>query len=140
MNTETVINKPESEAAAPEHTRSGRFFRPNVDIVEKAEELLLFADLPGADGNSIDIQFEEGELTLHARVEPRQGPHQQYLHQEYGVGDFYRTFQISEMIDASKISAEFGDGVLTLHLPKAESLKPRKIAVGAKKEPISQCM
>ena len=132
MNTETVMSKPESGAATAELTRSGRFFRPNVDIVEKAEELLLLADVPGADGDAIDINFEEGELTLHTKVEPRQGPDQPYLHQEYGVGDFYRTFQISEMIDASKISAEYGDGVLTLHLPKAESLKPRKIAVGVK--------
>jgi HSP20 family protein len=132
MTSETAMNKPEGGTAAPEFTRSGRFFRPNVDIVEKADELLLFADLPGADGNSIDIHFEEGELTLHAKVEPRQGPHQGYLYQEYGVGDFYRTFQISEMIDAGKISAEYGNGVLTLHLPKAESLKPRKIAVGMK--------
>jgi HSP20 family protein len=132
MNTETVMSKPEGGTATAEYTRSGRVFRPNVDIVEKADELLLYADLPGADGNSIDIDFEEGELRLHAKVQPRQDPEQQYLHQEYGIGDFYRTFQISEMIDASKISAEFTDGVLTLHLPKAESLKPRKIAVGVK--------
>jgi HSP20 family protein len=132
MNTEAVMNKLEGGAATAEHTRSGRFFRPNVDIVEKADELLLFADVPGAKSNAIDIKFEDGELTLHAKVDPRQNPDQAYLHQEYGVGDFYRTFQISEMIDASKISAEFSSGVLTLHLPKAESVKPRKIAVGVK--------
>jgi HSP20 family protein len=132
MNTEAVMNKPEGGPATAEHTRSGRFFRPNVDIVEKTDELLLFADVPGAKSDAIDIKFEDGELTLHAKVDPRQGPDQAYLYQEYGVGDFYRTFQISEMIDASKISAEFSDGVLTLHLPKAESVKPRKIAVGAK--------
>ena len=131
MNTEAVMNKPEGGAATAERTRSGRFFRPNVDIVERNDELLLLADVPGANSDSIDIQFEDGELTLHAKVEPRQGPDQTYLYQEYGVGDFYRTFQISEMIDASKISAEFNNGVLTLHLPKAESVKPRKIAVGS---------
>ena len=118
MNTETVMSKPEGGTATAEHTRSGRVFRPNVDIVEKNDELLLYADLPGADGDSIDINFEEGELSLHAKVQPRQDPDQQYPHQEYGIGDFYRTFQISEMIDAGKISAEYADGVLTLHLPK----------------------
>jgi HSP20 family molecular chaperone IbpA len=132
MNTETVMTKPEGGATAAEHTRSGRVFRPNVDIVEKNDELLLYAELPGAEGNSIDVDFEDGELRLHAKVESRQAADRQYLYQEYGIGDFYRTFQISEMIDAGKISAEFADGVLTLHLPKAESLKPRKIAVSAK--------
>jgi HSP20 family protein len=132
MTTENVMNKAEGGAATAEHTRSGRFFRPNVDIVEKAEELLLLADVPGADGNAIDIRFEDGELTLHGKVESRQGADHSYLHQEYAVGDFYRTFQISEAIDAGRISAEYGDGVLTLHLPKAESVKPRKIAVAAK--------
>ena len=48
---------------------------------------------------------------------------------EYGVGDYYRTFQVSEAIDPSKISAEYTDGVLTLHLPKTEATKPRKISV-----------
>jgi HSP20 family protein len=132
MTTETVMNKPEGNAMSAEQTRSGQYFRPHVDIVERADELLLMADVPGTSGDSIDIHFEEGELALHAKVAPRQDAEQRFLHQEYGVGDYYRTFQISEMIDAAKISAEFSDGVLTLRLPKAESLKARKIAVGVK--------
>ena len=54
---------------------------------------------------------------------------QDYLVKEYGVGDFRRTFRVSESIDASKIAAEYADGVLRLHLPKAESARPRKVPV-----------
>lgn len=122
---------PAEEVRSAEHTRSGRYYRPNVDILERGDELLVVADIPGANGESIDVGFEDGVLTIHAKVEPRQPADTRYLLQEYGIGDFWRTFQVSEAIDAGKISAEYADGVLTLHLPKAEAVKPRKIAVKA---------
>ncbi len=59
----------------------------------------------------------------------RQSEQTRYLLREYGVGDFYRTFRVGEQVDASRIAAEFVDGVLTLHLPKVDAAKPRKIAV-----------
>lgn len=118
--------------AVPEHLRGDRVFSPAVDIVEKPDELLVIADVPGAKPDDIDIQFEDGTLTLHARVAPRQAEGVEFLQQEYGVGDFLRIFQVSEAIDAAKISAEYSNGVLTLHLPKSAGLRPRKIAVAVK--------
>ena len=132
MTTENVITKPASEVTTAEHTRNGRFYRPNVDILEQTDELQVLADLPGAKSDQIDIKFENGVLTLHAAVPARQGEDQQYLLHEYGVGDYYRTFQISEAIDPGRITAEYANGVLTLHLPKAESTKPRKITIKTK--------
>ena len=132
MATKKIVAKPESEPAAAERTRNGRFYRPNVDILECPDELLLVADLPGAKSDQIDIDFEKGTLTLHAPVPARQSQDQLYLVHEYGVGDYYRTFDVSEEIDAGRITAEYADGVLTLHLPKAESTKPRKINVNVK--------
>jgi HSP20 family protein len=129
MSTQENVAKPAAEETSAEHTRSGRFYRPNVDILERPEELLVLADVPGAQGDRIDIKFEDGTLTIHAAVDQRQAEDTEYVLREYGVGDFYRTFQVSEAIDAQKISAEYADGVLTLHLPKAEALKPRKIPV-----------
>jgi HSP20 family molecular chaperone IbpA len=130
MADESHTAKPEAaELGQGEHTRCGCHYRPNVDIVEKADELLVLADLPGAAGEDIDIDFEDGSLTIHVKVAPRQQEDVEYLVHEYGVGDYYRTFRVSEAIDASKITADYADGVLTLHLPKAESTKPRKIDV-----------
>jgi len=129
MTAENVMSKPSGDVSATERTRSGRYYRPQVDILEQEDELLLRADLPGAKTDQIDVQFEDGTLTLHAAVVPRQPAEQHFLLHEYGVGDFYRTFQVSEAVDASKISAEYREGVLTLRLPKAEAVKPRKIAV-----------
>ena len=117
------------ETSQPEPTRSGPVFRPNVDILEKQDELVVLADVPGAKADAIDIEFENGTLTIHARVEPRQDENVQWLLREYETGDFLRTFRVSEDIDASKIHAEYADGVLTLHLPKSDASRPRKIPV-----------
>ncbi len=126
----TDVREKQAEEQRPEQTRSGRVYRPHVDILED-QDLVLVADMPGARSDSIDINFEDGILTVHGRVEPRHAPDTHFLLQEYGVGDFYRTFRVSEQVDASKIRAEFRDGVLTVYLPKAEEAKPRKITVQA---------
>jgi len=128
-NETNPVKQAAEDKTGAERTRSGVWYRPNVDIVEQNDELLLIADIPGATSEDVNIRFEDGELSLHAQVKPRGTEQARMLLQEYGVGDFYRTFQISEAIDASKITANCVDGVLTLSLPKSEAVKPRKIAV-----------
>ncbi|MBN1854522.1 MAG: Hsp20/alpha crystallin family protein [Pirellulales bacterium] len=113
-----------------ERTRDNPTFTPRFDIFEKDDELILWGDLPGVSAENLNIDFEKKELTIHGRVMPRSSG-TQCLMAEYGVGDFYRTFAIGESIDTEKISAELKNGVLTLHLPKTEAVKPRKIAVTA---------
>lgn len=127
MNTTTLERQ--KVPAEAERTRSGKTYLPAVDIRETKEELVLFADLPGVKPDGVDIHFEGGDLTITGRVEPRQPDGTRYLLLEYETGDFARTFHISESIDATRISAELKDGVLALHLPKVEAVKPRKIAV-----------
>lgn len=129
MSSELQVN--EKAPSETERTRTGDVYRPLVDILEDKDELILVADLPGARSDSIDINFEDGELTIQGRVEPRYNPDRQLLLAEYGLGDFYRTFRVSEQIDSSRIHATYADGVLTVHLPKVEAAKPRKIEVRA---------
>lgn len=113
-----------------ERTRDNPTFTPRFDIFEKDDELILWGDLPGVSAENLDIDFEKNELAIHGHVLPRTSGSQCLL-AEYGVGDFYRTFAIGEAIDTEKISAELKNGVLTLHLPKTEAVKPRKISVTA---------
>lgn len=132
MSANALLEKPatpQNVVATPEPTRSGRTYVPAVDIVEKADEFLLYADVPGATAERIDVNYEKGVLTIRAGVDPAQRNHQGYLLREYGLGDFERSFRVGEGIDASRIEAEVRHGVLTLHLPKADSVKPRRIAV-----------
>jgi len=124
----TTVKTPASDVAPAEPTRSGYCFQPNVDILEREDELTVFADVPGATAEGIDVNFEEGTLTIHAKVPPR-NQNVDFLVREYGVGDFYREFRVNETVDVGRISAELADGVLTLHLPKVEAARPRKITV-----------
>ena len=133
MSEETTMAKqPTLEVGGSEPTRSGVVYRPAVDIIQRDQELVVLADMPGLDSDNIDIQFEKGALTIHGKTQPRQDDETHYLLEEYGVGDFYRAFQINEQVDVSRISAEYSDGVLTLRLPKAAAVMPRKIDVAAK--------
>jgi HSP20 family protein len=127
MTTETIPGN--GAETAGEQARRGQYYRPNVDLMEKADELLVVVDVPGAKRDQIDIEFENGSLTIHAKVAQRRPEDATYLMREFGVGDFYRTFRVSEQIDPARITAECRDGVLYLHLPKSEAAKPRKIAV-----------
>lgn len=129
MSETTTLEKHIATSDEPEQVRSGRTYVPVVDIIEQDDELLLLADVPGAKAEGIDIRYERGQLTLAARVEPRRSAESTYFLHEYGVGDFVRTFQVGEGIDASRIRAEVKAGVLALHLPKAEAARTRKITV-----------
>jgi HSP20 family protein len=120
--------KDRAEVAQPEATRGGVHFTPRVDIVETDAELTLYAEVPGVRPEDVDLHYEKGELVLHGRVQPRHGQ-QPMLLQEYEEGDFYRAFTIHESIDSGQISAECKNGVLTVHLPKAEAARPRQIRV-----------
>jgi len=131
MATDSLQPATTREVTATEPTRGGRRYRPVVDILERAEELTVLADIPSVCGDDIDISFENGMLTIYGKVKPRAYEKGELLMHEYGIGDFYRTFQVSETIDPSGITAEFANGVLTLHLPKVEAARPRKITVKA---------
>ncbi len=119
-----------TELATPERTRGAVTYTPRCDIFETEDELLLCADLPGVEPGDVDVRYENGKLTIYGKCAPRQEG-VNYLGYEYGVGDYYRAFTIGEAIDSDKIAAELKHGVLTVHLPKTEAVKPKRIAVKA---------
>lgn len=106
-------------------------FSPNLDIVEKGDAFMVWADVPGVMPDGIDISLEGDILTVHGGVKPPEVDGLTLLHQEYGIGDYETSLKISGKIDREKIEATVADGVLTLTLPKAEEIKPRQIEVKA---------
>jgi HSP20 family protein len=110
-------------------TETKRVYVPHVDIVEKDGDVVLYVNLPGVGADAIDVQYEDGQLTIEASVAERQPAGTKYLLREYGVGPFRRSFRLANTFDASRIEASYQNGVLTLRLPKTEEAKPRKIEV-----------
>lgn len=104
-------------------------YQPNVDIFEQDDEIVLLADLPGVSPETIELDFEDGELSIKAHVESRQDADTKFLVREYGTGDYRRKFRVSEVVDAEQIKASYTDGVLAVHLPKTQAAKPRRVAI-----------
>lgn len=101
---------------------------PPVDVFENDNELLVVADMPGVTQDSMNIHFEKGRLTIEGK---RKSPQTTARLAESEIGDYRRTFLVSQGIDAIRISADLSQGVLSVHLPKHESVKPRRIEVKA---------
>lgn len=130
-SSERELESREKQTLEREGTRPGPIFRPDVDIVERADEFLVTADLPGVDENRVDVRLDRGILTIDAELSWSPESSWTPVHTEYRLGGYHREFRVSDEIDGEKISARMRDGVLELHLPKAERHRPRQIAVQA---------
>ena len=115
--------------AAGQRTRDRQVYTPRVDILEKQDGLELLVELPGADEGSVNVTLEKNVLKIEAQVDAPDYGACKPAHIEYGVGDFSRSFTLSEEIDRDGIQASMKDGLLHLSLPKAEPAKTRKIAI-----------
>ena len=130
MTTHDIEAKPKQKVERPdETTRPGLFFQPAVDIVETPDELLVLADMPGVTPEGLDIRLEGDVLTISGRPKAEEYEGLKPLHVEYSLGGFHRRFTLGEAIERERIKAELKNGVLRLHLPKAERAKARRIEV-----------
>lgn len=114
-----------------ERTRSQRVYVPRTGIYELEDTILVVANMPGVDEDSVDITLEKNLLTIKGYVEDHAPEGYSLSYAEYAVGDYERSFTLSDEIDREKIVAEVKDGVLRLHLPKAEPAMAKKITVKA---------
>lgn len=107
---------------------------PAMDIREREHDFLVHADLPGIKKEDIDINLENGVLTVTAETkqEAEEKEGERLLRQERRYGRYVRSLRLGRDIDASKVKASYDDGVLEVVLPKAEAAKPKKISVDVK--------
>jgi HSP20 family molecular chaperone IbpA len=125
-----AVTQTNQESSAPEKP----FRIPPVDISEYENEYLIEAEMPGTKEENIDVQFHQGELRIRGLVDAPDEKTKNRLdrYRQFEPCDYYRAFRIGESVNATEISAHYADGVLTVHLPKAEMLKPRKIEIARK--------
>lgn len=120
-----TVNRMLSDQAA-----TSRPWAPAVDILETDNDLVLKADLPGLEMRDIDIQIENGTLTLKGeRKFEKEENNKGYHRLERSYGSFVRYFTVPETIDPEKVRADYHNGVLTITLPKKEIAKPRTVKV-----------
>jgi HSP20 family protein len=116
MNTQTQQNTPQDLQVRPQSTPDVRWFRPAVDVLERAEGLVLLFDLPGVEPKQIEVQAEENRLTVKGvRVDGERGWH--------------RVLTVPAAYNLAGIEAKAENGVLVLTVPKHEAAKPRRIEV-----------
>lgn len=124
MSTLQTEEKPAAQTAP----RRTTYVTPRANIFETKDGYVLEAELPGVNREGLEVTVEDGELTL-AGKRSDTTPQGSAVYRESRDFDYRRVFDLDPSIDAGKITAKLEDGVLTLTLPKAESVKPRKIAV-----------
>lgn len=133
---QVAVDRPSPEGGDPSAAPGGRaqgrpavFMTPLIDIHEGPEGLILEADLPGATEEGLKVQLEDNVLSLHAHVPSPVPEGTRTLHEEFQIGDFSRSFILSDEVERSRITAELKNGVLRLTLPKAERAKTRRIEI-----------
>lgn len=105
-----------------------QYVTPLADVESSKEGYTIHAEMPGVDKSGLELTVDNGELTIvgHRQVEEFSG---EPVYREIRQTDFRRVYELDPAIDTTLIAARIDQGVLTLTLPKAESVKPRKITV-----------
>jgi HSP20 family protein len=103
---------------------------PIVNVLESDSEFQIEAELPGVDKNDMKLSVEDGVLTISGqRAKEKEEKGRRYHRVERAYGTFTRSFTIPELVDEKRLTAEFKNGILIVHLPKSEKAQPKSIEV-----------
>jgi HSP20 family protein len=116
----TALMKKDQIQQVEKAEKARRFYTPPVDIFENNEEYLLYAEIPGASENDVDVTIEKNVLTITAKVKVDVPEGYRLFYSEYGIGDYKRSFELGNEIDQDKIEASVKNGILKLRLPKIQ--------------------
>jgi HSP20 family protein len=102
---------------------------PVADVYETGEEFVLRVNLPGVQKEDVHLKLEKNLLAVFGKLNYNEALEKKYVLNESLFANYYRTFKLSDSIDAAKISAKYENGQLTVTLPKHDKVKPKTISV-----------
>ena len=105
--------------------------QPAMDLYETEQGYVVKLAAPGLKADNFEITMQENVLTIHGRTEAEQPEGARYHLQEQRFGEFNRSVRFPTLVDADKVQASLADGILTIQVPKAEAVRPKRIAVKA---------
>jgi len=117
------------QAQAVRRQDEDRQFQPATDIIETADAVVLRLDMPGVPKENVDLTVDKDMLTIVGKAQPEETG--EAVYRETYVGDYRRQFTLTTDVDTGKIAATMTHGVLTVKIPKAEQMKPRKVKIAA---------
>lgn len=124
-----VLQEQPRRPVSEEGTRPGPTYRPDADILERADEYVVRVDVPGSEQASIQVRFEKDVLSIRSGAPAPAEPGWVRRHVEYEPGSYAREFRLADGIDVDSIRASLRHGVLELHLPKTGRRRSRSIQV-----------
>jgi HSP20 family protein len=126
-NIQTANRGVQASRERPQYSEAA--LTPPVDVVEDADGITLYADLPGVSREKLNLQVDAEVLTIEAESAMVMPEGLQSNHTEVGLGRFRRVFTLTKELDTEKVTAELEQGVLKLRIPKAAHAQPRRIEV-----------
>jgi HSP20 family protein len=128
-----TLNRAIDQAFHTGWTNESRVWVPAIDVIEKKDAYVLYAELPGVDASQVDISFEQNILTIRgtkrAALEPTAEGELRVYAAERVTGSFERAIRLPEFVDGDRIGADFTNGLLTVTVPKAKAAQARKIEI-----------
>ena len=131
----TSLNRALDQALTSAWTTDSRLWVPAVDVVEKKDAYLVYAELPGVDASQIEMTFEQSVLTIRgskrSHLESGNEGEMRVYAAERATGNFERSIRLPEFVDGDRIAADFSNGLLTITVPKAQAAQARRIEIKA---------
>lgn len=128
-NSENIPVKVKGNSSVEELLETQNYISPIVNIYETDDEFVLTANMPGVLRDNVKVRVEGDALIMFGAIQYEDAFNRNYLLNELEIGNYYRTFKISDTVNQSNIEARYDNGQLVVNLTKNEKVKPRTINI-----------